>query len=148
MGVRNYRYATSDNAGSGETAKGEDPHFIVYQTAQGTAVTPVGGASVGSVKGPQESSMCIAAYAYSSVNSTGANGVTYDVEFYGGSTSSETAQLAALNGAVAQASSDGVNIDDITDYPFSSDVQAAAEQINQANAVPIICVINNTVAGS
>jgi len=148
MGVRNYRYSTSSGTNSGETAKGSGSDFIIYQSAQGTAVTPTGGASVGSVKGPSETSMCIAAYAHSSVNSSGANGVTYDVEFYGAPTNNESAQIAALNGAVAQANSDGINIEEITDYPFTGDVQAASEQINNASTIPIIVIINNTVAGS
>lgn len=148
MGVRNYRYSTSDNPGSGETSKGEDPHFLVYQTSQNTAVVAVGGTSVGSVKGPQETNMLIAAYAYSSVNSTGANGVTYDVEFYGGSTSTESAMIAALNASVGQASSDGVNIDELSNYPYSSDSTAAAEEINGVNSVPILVTINNSIPGS
>lgn len=148
MGVRNYRYSTSTNAGSGETEKGSNSQFIIYQTAQGTAVTPTQGGGVGSVKGPQETDMCIAAYAHSSVNSSGANGVTYDVEFYGGATNSEAAQLAALNGAVAQAATDGVDVEEISSYPFTGDVQASAEEINSVSTVPIIVILNNSVAGS
>ena len=145
MGVRNFRYADSDETNTGETAKGEGGTFLVYQTTQATAVgTVVGGASVGSVKGPQETSMCIAAYANSAVNSTGANGVTYDVTFYGGSTDTEAPQLAAINGAVNQADGDGIDISELTGYPYTSDVQAAGTEVNGA-VVPIIVIINNTV---
>jgi hypothetical protein len=146
MGVRNFRYGESDETNTGETAKGEGGTFLVYQTTQATAVgTVVGGASVGSVKGPQETSMCIAAYANSAVNSTGANGTTYDVTFYGGSTSTEAPQLAAINGAVNQADDDGIDIGELTGYPYTSDPQASATEVNGASQVPIIVCINNSV---
>jgi len=146
MGVRNFRYGESDETNTGETSKGEGGTFLVYQTTQATAVgTVVGGASVGSVKGPQETSMCIAAYANSAVNSTGANGTTYDVTFYGGSTSGTSAQLAAMNGAVKQCEDDGIDISELTNYPYTSDPAASGLEINQANEIPIIVIINNTV---
>ena len=145
MGARNYRFAEESNATEGETVKGSGATNLIYQTAQNTAVPGVGGASVGSVKGPQETSMCIVAYANSAVNSTGANGTTYDVTFYGGSTSGTSAQLAAMNGAVKQCEDDGIDISELTNYPYTSDPAASGLEINQANEIPIIVIINNTV---
>ena len=145
MGVRNYRFAESDDSVAGETAKGVGGTNLIYQTAQNTAVPGVGGASVGSVKGPQETSMCIVAYANSAVNSTGANGTTYDVTFYGGSTSGTSAQLAAMNGAVKQCEDDGIDISELTNYPYTSDPAASGLEINSASEIPIIVIINNTV---
>ena len=145
MGARNYRFAESDNATANETLKGSGDTNLIYQTAQNTAVPGVGGASVGSVKGPQETSMCIVAYANSAVNSTGANGTTYDVTFYGGSTSGTSAQLAAMNGAVKQCEDDGIDINELTNYPYTSDPAASGLEINSASEIPIIVIINNTV---
>ena len=145
MGVRNFRYAESDNAVSGETGKGDGgSQFIIYQTAQATAVVPKQGASVGSVKGPSETDMCIAAYANSAVNSTGANGTTYDVTFYGGSSATDGPQLAAINGAVKNWSDDGGDTGELSGYPYTSDPNASAVEVNSAG-VPIIVIINNTV---
>lgn len=146
MGVRNFRYAASSETETGESQTGDGgSQFLIYQTSQATAVSTVtGGTGVGSVKGPQESSMCIAAYANSAVNSTGANSVTYDVTFYGGSTSTEAPQLAAINGAVNQCEDDGIDIGELSGYPYTSDVQASGIEVNSAG-VPIIVIVNNTV---
>ena len=146
MGVRNFRYAASSETETGESQTGDGgSQFLIYQTSQATAVSTVtGGAGVGSVKGPNESDMCIAAYANSAVNSTGANGVTYDVTFYGGSTDTEAPQLAAINGAVKQCEDDGIDIGELSGYPYTSDVQASGAEVNSAS-VPIIVIVNNSV---
>ena len=146
MGVRNFRYAASDSPETGETSKGDGgSQFLIYQTSQATAVgTVTGGTGVGSVKGPSETDMCIAAYANSAVNSTGANGVTYDVTFYGGSSSTEAPQLAAINGAIKQCEDDGIDISELTGYPYTSDVQSSGQEVNSAN-VPIIVIVNDSV---
>ena len=146
MGVRNFRYAESEETQTGETQTGDGAsQFLIYQTSQATAVgTVTGGASVGSVKGPSETDMCIAAYANSAVNSTGANGTTYDVTFYGGSTGTEAPQLAAINGAVKQCEDDGIDIGELTGYPYTSDVQGAGAEVNSAE-VPIIVIVNDSV---
>lgn len=146
MGVRNFRYAASNETETGETATGDNgSQFLIYQTSQATAVgTVTGGAGVGSVKGPSETDMCIAAYANSAVNSTGANGTTYDVTFYGGDTGTEAPQLAAINGAVKQCEDDGIDIGELSGYPYTSDVQASGQEVNSAS-VPIIVIVNNAV---
>ena len=145
MGVRNFRYATEDNAVSGETAKG-DGDVLIYQTSQATPPASIfQGTSIGSIKGPQETSNVVVAYGHRDVNATGANGTTYDVTFYGGSTSTEAPQLAAINGAVNQADGDGIEIGELSGYPYTSDVQAAGTEVNGASQVPIIVCINNSV---
>jgi hypothetical protein len=135
------------DAGTGESnggGQGED--FLVYQTA--TATPPasiVGGTSVGSVMGPEEDSSCIVAYANSAVNSAGANGVTYDVEFYGSATDTQGEQIAVMNAAVFQANADGLNISELAGYPYSGTATTAAAEINTAEGIPIIVIINGTI---
>jgi|TARA_B110000259_G_scaffold167665_1_gene196166 hypothetical protein len=149
MASRIFRYADADNAGTGETnGGGASSQFLVYQTA--TATPPasiVGGTSVGSVMGPDEASVCIVAYANSAVNSSGANGVTYDVEFYGSDTAGQQQQIDVMNAAVFQANADGVDIAELDAYPYGGgdSVDFAAAQINNANGVPITVIINGTV---
>ena len=147
MGVRNFRFAEGDEVQTGETAKGADPQFLVYQTAQATPVsTVIGGASVGSVKGPQETNNVVVAYANSAVNAAGANGVTYDVEFYGATEASgEGPQLAAINGAIAQFVVDGGDSAIFNGYPYSSDVDAAGAEVNGVNEGPILVIKDNAI---
>lgn len=147
MGFRTFRLAASDNSVSGETYKpgGGSGDNLIYQTTQGTPPeTITQGANIGCVMGPQETSMCIAAYAHRDLNSVGANGVTYDVTFYGGSTATEAAQLAAINGAVAQANADGQDTSALG-YPYTSDVAGAGSEVNGDSEVSIIVIQDNTV---
>ena len=149
MASRIFRYAASSNPGTGETSGGgASSQFLIYQTS--TATPPasiVGGTSVGSVMGPDEASVCIVAYANSAVNSSGANGVTYDVEFYGSDTAGQQQQIDVMNAAVFQANADGVDIAELDAYPYGGgdSVDFAAAQINNANGVPITVIINGTV---
>ena len=146
MGVRNFRYATEDNAVSGETAKG-DGDVLIYQTSQATPPASIfQGTSIGSIKGPEETSMLIAAYGHRDVNATGANGTTYDVEFYGATEASgEGPQLAAINGAIAQFVVDGGDSAIFNGYPYSSDVDAAGAEVNGVNEGPILVIKDNVV---
>lgn len=148
MASRIFRYAASDNSGTGETnGGGASSQFLIYQTS--TATPPasiVGGTNVGSVMGPEEEEACIVAYANSAVNSEGANGVEYDVEFYGSSIDTQGEQIAVMNAAIFQANADGVNIDSLSGYPYSGTATTAAAEINnEGTAVPIIVIINGTV---
>ena len=147
MGVRNFRFAEGDEVQTGETAKGADPQFLVYQTAQATPVGAVtGGASVGSVKGPQETSNVVVAYANSAVNAAGANGVTYDVEFYGATEAAgEAAMLAAINGAIAQFGVDGGDTGVFGSYPYTSDVDTSGAEVNGVSDVSILVIKDNVV---
>ena len=97
--------------------------------------------------GPDEASVCIVAYANSAVNSSGANGVTYDVEFYGSDTAGQQQQIDVMNAAVFQANADGVDIAELDAYPYGGgdSVDFAAAQINNATGVPITVIINGTV---
>tara|TARA_R110000803_G_scaffold181439_1_gene243838 strand:+ start:238 stop:684 length:447 start_codon:yes stop_codon:yes gene_type:complete len=146
MGVRNFRYASSDNAVTGETAKG-DGDVLIYQTSQATPPESIfQGTSIGSIKGPQETSMVIVAYAHRDVNATGANGTTYDVEFYGATEASgEGPQLAAINGAIAQFGVDGGDTGIFSGYPYSSDVDAAGADVNSVNEGPILVIKDNAI---
>tara|TARA_R110000823_G_scaffold297383_1_gene417504 strand:- start:53 stop:505 length:453 start_codon:yes stop_codon:yes gene_type:complete len=148
MGVRNFRFAEGDEVQTGETAKGADPQFLVYQTAQATPVsTVIGGASVGSVKGPQETNNVVVAYANSAVNAAGANGVTYDVEFYGATEASgEAAMLAAINGAIAQFGVDnGGDTSLFGGYPYTSDVDSSGAEVNGVSDASILVIKDNVV---
>jgi len=147
MASRIFRYAASGNQGTGETnGGGASSQFLIYQTVANTApASIVGGTSVGSVKGPEEDSSCIVAYANSAVNSAGANGVTYDVEFYGSATDTQGEQIVVMNAACFQANADGVDIAELASYPYSGTATTAAAEINNADSVPIIVIINGTV---
>ena len=152
MASRIFRYAASSNPGTGETSGGgASSQFLIYQTS--TATPPasiVGGTSVGSVMGPDEASVCIVAYANSAVNSAGANGVTYDVEFYGSAIDTDEEQLTAINAAIGQADTDGVDIGELGGYPYSvgnGDSAASAQaEVNGAGAVPIIVILNGSTS--
>ena len=147
MASRIFRYAASSNPGTGETSGGgASSQFLIYQTS--TATPPasiVGGTSVGSVMGPDEASVCIVAYANSAVNSAGANGVTYDVEFYGSGLGTEEEQLAVINAAIAQASTDGMNISALTGYPYTSDSVAAKDEVNSSDVISIVVIIDGSL---
>jgi hypothetical protein len=152
MASRIFRYAVDASAGTGESDGGGDAgEFLVYQTS--TATPPnqiVGGASVGAVMGPEEDSSCIVAYANSAVNSAGANGVTYDVEFYGSAIDTDEEQLTAINAAIGQADTDGVDIGELGAYPYSvgngDSADSAQAEVNGAGAVPIIVIINGALS--
>ena len=146
MGVRNFRYATEDNAVSGETAKG-DGDVLIYQTSQATPPASIfQGTSIGSIKGPQETSNVVVAYGHRDVNATGANGTTYDVEFYGATEASgEGPQLAAINGAIAQFVVDGGDSAIFNGYPYSSDVDDAGAEVNGVNEGPILVIKDNAI---
>ena len=148
MASRIFRYAVDASAGTGESDGGGDAgEFLVYQTS--TATPPnqiVGGASVGAVMGPEEDSSFIVAYANSAVNSAGANGVTYDVEFYGATEASgEGPQLAAINGAIAQFGVDGGDTGIFSGYPYSSDVDTSGAEVNGVNEGPILVIKDNAI---
>ena len=148
MASRIFRFAESANPGTGESeGGGASNNFLVYQTSDTPPSTIVGGASVGAVMGPDEVDACIVASANNAVNSAGANGVTYDVEFYGSATDTEVEQLTAINAAIGQANADGVDIAELDAYPYGGGDSAAfaAAQINNANTVPIIVIIDGTV---
>ena len=147
MGVRNFRYAAEDNAQSGETAKGEGSNLLIYQTAQATPpATIFGGASVGSVKGPQETANLVVAYASSAVNAAGANGVTYDVEFYGATDAQgEGPKVAAINGAITQFGVDGGDTSIFSNYPYSGDPDAAGSEVNAVAEASILCISDNGI---
>ena len=147
MASRIFRYAASGNQGTGETnGGGASSQFLIYQTVANTApASIVGGTSVGSVKGPDEGETCIAAYANSAVNSEGANEVTYDVEFYGSGIDTEEEQLAVINAACFQANADGVAIDGLTGYPYTSDAQAAKDEVNGDTSIPIVVIIDGSL---
>jgi hypothetical protein len=146
MGVRNFRYATSDNSVSGETVRGAGSDKLIYQTSPSTPPASLfQGTSIGSVKGPEETDRTIAAFAHRDINSAGANGTTYDVTFYGGATSSESAQIAAINGAVNQADSEGIDISGLGGYPYTSDVESAAVEVNSED-LPLLVIVNGTIS--
>ena len=146
MGVRNFRYAAEDNAESGETAKGEGSNLLIYQTAQATPPGSIfGGASVGSVKGPQETTNLVVAYANAAVNAAGANGVTYDVEFYGATEAGgEGPMLAAVNGAITQYGIDGGDTGQFSNYPYTSDIDGSGQEVN-ATGSPILVIKDNAI---
>ena len=148
MGQRIWRYATSANASTGETnGGGASSNFLVYQTDQSVIPSTMkGGTSTGMVMGPDETGNMIVCAAHSSVNSASPNEETYDVTFYGGPDSSESKQLAAINGAVAQMSAAGVDVSSLENYPYSSDPDGAATEINQAGEVPIIVSKDDTIS--
>ena len=147
MGVRNFRYAAEDNAESGETAKGEGSNLLIYQTAQATPpATIFGGASVGSVKGPQETANLVVAYASSAVNAAGANGVTYDVEFYGATEAGgEGPMLAAVNGAITQYGIDGGDTGQFSNYPYTSDIDGSGQEVNGVAEASILVIKDNQI---
>lgn len=147
MGVRNFRYATEDNAVSGETAKG-DGDVLIYQTSQATPPASIfQGTSIGSIKGPQETSNVVVAYGHRDVNATGANGTTYDVEFYGATEASgEAAMLAAINGAIAQFGVDnGGDTSLFGGYPYTSDVDSSGAEVNGVSDASILVIKDNVV---
>lgn len=147
MGQRIWRYATSANASTGETnGGGASSNFLVYQTAQSTIPSTLkGGTSTGMVMGPDETGFMIVCAAHSSVNSASPNEETYDVTFYGGPADSEAKQIAAINGAVAQMDSAGVDIAGLSGYPYSSDPDGAGQEVNQTGEVPIIVAKDDSI---
>ena len=148
MASRIFRYAASSNPGTGETlGGGASSQFLIYQTSAATPpASIVGGTSVGSVMGPDEASVCIVAYANSAVNSSGANGVTYDVEFYGSGLGTEEEQVAVINAAIRQASTDGMNIASLTGYPYGGDVAAAQAEVNGDDTISIVVITDGNLA--
>ena len=148
MASRIFRYAASANPGTGETSGGgASSQFLIFQTSAATPpASIVGGTSVGSVMGPDETSVCIVAYANTAVNSAGANGVTYDVEFYGSGLGTEEEQLAVINAAIAQASTDGMGIGGLGGYPYTSDVVAAQGEVNSDDTLSIVVIIDGALA--
>ena len=148
MASRIFRYAASDNSSTGESnGGGASSQFLIYQTS--TATPPasiVGGTSVGSVMGPDEASVCIVAYANSAVNSSGANGVTYDVEFYKSGLGTEEEQAAVINAAIRQASTDGMSISGLTGYPYGGDVAAAQGEVNGDDTISIVVITDGALA--
>ena len=147
MGVRNFRYAGSDDAVTGETMKGDGGNRLIYQTSQATPPASIfQGTSIGSVKGPEETSNVVVAYAHRDINATGANGVTYDVEFYGATEAAgEGPQLAAINGAIAQFGVDGGDTGIFSGYPYSSDVDTSGAEVNGVNEGPILVIKDNAI---
>ena len=148
MASRIFRYAASSNPGTGETlGGGASSQFLIYQTSAATPpASIVGGTSVGSVMGPDEASVCIVAYANSAVNSSGANGVTYDVEFYKSGLGTEEEQAAVINAAIAQASTDGMGIGGLGGYPYTGDPTAAQAEVNGDDAISIVVIIDGALA--
>ena len=151
MASRIFRFAESANPGTGESeGGGASNNFLVYQTSDTPPSTIVGGASVGAVMGPDEVDACIVASANNAVNSAGANGVTYDVEFYGSGLDTEAEQLTAINAAIGQADANGVAIDELSAYPYSvagGDSAASAQsEVNAAGSVPIIVILNGATS--
>ena len=148
MASRIFRYAASSNPGTGETlGGGASSQFLIYQTSAATPpASIVGGTSVGSVMGPDEASVCIVAYANSAVNSSGANGVTYDVEFYGSGLGTEEEQVAVINAAIRQASTDGMSISGLTGYPYGGDVAAAQGEVNGDDTISIVVIVDGALA--
>ena len=144
MASRIFRYAASENEGTGETnGGGASSQFLIYQTSAATPpASIVGGTSVGSVMGPDEASVCIVAYANTAVNSAGANGVTYDVEFYGSGLGTEEEQFDVINAAIAQADTDGMNIGGLTGYPYTGDIVAAKDEVNSDDTISIMVSID------
>ena len=147
MGVRNFRYAGSDDAVTGETMKGDGGNRLIYQTSQATPPASIfQGTSIGSVKGPEETSNVVVAYAHRDINATGANGVTYDVEFYGATEAAgEGPQLAAINGAITQFGVDGGDTGIFSGYPYSSDVDTSGAEVNGVNEGPILVIKDNAI---
>ena len=148
MASRIFRYAASNNPGTGESnGGGASSQFLIYQTSAATPpASIVGGTSVGSVMGPDEANVMIVAYANSAVNSSGANGVTYDVEFYGSGLGTEEEQVVVINAAIRQASTDGMSITGLTGYPYGGDVAAAQGEVNGDDTISIVVIVDGALA--
>ena len=148
MGLRTWTYAVSNNADTGETnGGGGSSQFLIYQTAQSTPPeTLIGGTGVGMVMGPDESSRVVACYANSAVNSTGANGVAYDITFYGASSgASEEVQVAPINAAVKQADDDGIDVSGLGGYPYTGDPDGAGQEVNSDSSIPVTISKDNAI---